>query len=604
VLNGRIYRAAFVPFLFALIIAAFSLGDRPLPFTSSLAPDAFDGARAFAEEQALAAHFPERQPGSRGDQALATYTATALRSLGGADSGGFRVHVRHLRAATIDGPRTLETVIAERPGASGAKPIVILAHRDAAGRGAPAELSATATLLELARVLAASETQRTIVLVSTSGGSDGAPGAADFAAHTSGSVDGAIVLGDLAGEIARKPFVVPFSDGLGSAPLRLQRIVSDAIAHEVGVVSGGPSTFGQLAHLALPLATGEQGPLLADGMPAVLVQVSGERGPATGEPVSSARLQSFGRAVLSAVYALDGAPDLQSGGTGGSGAGVPIQHKVLPEWSVRLLLGTLLLAPLLVAVDALARARRRRERVGRWVLWTLACALPFLLSAVFARLLGSTGVLAAPPGPVLPAALPLDASTVETVLAVALVLLLSWLAWPALLRRLGLRPRPDSDGAGVALLLVLAGLSIVVWVLNPFTALLLVPALNLWLLLVWTDWHPPARPAARAAALALVALGLAPFALLCVFYAHELGYSVGGLVAAIVLLFAGGYFGVVGILLSSIAFGCVAAATLVALRTRPDPLDVPGEGPPITVRGPVSYAGPGSLGGTESALRR
>ena len=26
--------------------------------------------------------------------------------------------------------------------------------------------------------------------------------------------------------------------------------------------------------------------------------------------------------------------------------------------------------------------------------------------------------------------------------------------------------------------------------------------------------------------------------------------------------------------------------------------------PPITVRGPVSYAGPGSLGGTDSALRR
>jgi hypothetical protein len=25
---------------------------------------------------------------------------------------------------------------------------------------------------------------------------------------------------------------------------------------------------------------------------------------------------------------------------------------------------------------------------------------------------------------------------------------------------------------------------------------------------------------------------------------------------------------------------------------------------PVTVRGPVSYAGPGSLGGTESALRR
>jgi hypothetical protein len=36
---------------------------------------------------------------------------------------------------------------------------------------------------------------------------------------------------------------------------------------------------------------------------------------------------------------------------------------------------------------------------------------------------------------------------------------------------------------------------------------------------------------------------------------------------------------------------------------RRDPAD--GDGAvPITVRGPAGYAGPGSLGGTESALRR
>jgi hypothetical protein len=47
--------------------------------------------------------------------------------------------------------------------------------------------------------------------------------------------------------------------------------------------------------------------------------------------------------------------------------------------------------------------------------------------------------------------------------------------------------------------------------------------------------------------------------------------------------------------------GCVltAAAVLVALARQPRPEEVP-----VTVRGPVGYAGPGSLGGTESALRR
>jgi hypothetical protein len=47
--------------------------------------------------------------------------------------------------------------------------------------------------------------------------------------------------------------------------------------------------------------------------------------------------------------------------------------------------------------------------------------------------------------------------------------------------------------------------------------------------------------------------------------------------------------------------GCAAGAVMIALhgRVHDDAGSVP-----ITVRGPSSYAGPGSLGGTESALRK
>jgi hypothetical protein len=49
------------------------------------------------------------------------------------------------------------------------------------------------------------------------------------------------------------------------------------------------------------------------------------------------------------------------------------------------------------------------------------------------------------------------------------------------------------------------------------------------------------------------------------------------------------------------------AAALLAL-TAPAALAGGGhmtdDGAPLTIRGPLSYAGPGSLGGTESALRR
>jgi hypothetical protein len=67
------------------------------------------------------------------------------------------------------------------------------------------------------------------------------------------------------------------------------------------------------------------------------------------------------------------------------------------------------------------------------------------------------------------------------------------------------------------------------------------------------------------------------------------------------LLVAGGGVSVATWVLWSLVAGTFLAALLVAARKPPrDPLE-PQE---ITVRGPASYAGPGSLGGTESALRR
>src|ERR1700726_2819961 len=242
-LNGRLYRVAFVPFLFALAIAAFSLGTRPAALTSTLAPDAFEGKRAFAELGALSARYPDRRPGSRGDEALAGYIAHTLEGLGGTAGGGFSVRTLHFEGQTIDGQRRLSTVIAQRPGSTNSSPIVILAHRDAAARGSRAELSGTAALLELARVFAARETKRTIVLVSTSGGSGGAAGAADLAEHgadigQSGPLDAAIALGDVAGARERTPFVVPFSDDPGAASLQLQRTLDYAITQQTGANPG------------------------------------------------------------------------------------------------------------------------------------------------------------------------------------------------------------------------------------------------------------------------------------------------------------------------------------------------------------------------------
>jgi hypothetical protein len=604
--DGRIYRAAFVPLLFVLVIAGFSLTGRPIPLSSTLAPEAFDGARAFADLRSLAKRFPERQPGSVGDNRLAAEIAGTLRGLSGAGGssgagaagGGFQVSTRLIHAQTIEGARTLTTVIAQRPGSSNESPIVIVAHRDGVARGSAAELSGTAALLELAHVFSQSETRRTIVLVSTSGGSGGYAGAVDFAQHSVRPLDAAIVLGDLAGTVVRKPLVLPYASVAGTAPESLQLTLDDAISQEVGVTSGAPDAVAQLAHLALPLATGEQAPLNAAGIPSVLVQVSGERGPSPGEGVSEARLQNFGRSVLDAVYALDEGPDIPAP----SSPHLLLGRRALPDWAVRLLVLALLLPPLLVCVDTLARLRRRRERVLRWVLWTLAAALPFFAAALFAVLLGGLAIVAAPGGQSPARSLSADGSGGAAVLATALVLVLALAAWPAFVRRAALPLRPSAEGAALAVLLVLLAVALLTWVFNPFACLLLVPALHLWLLAV----SPALRVRERGRALALGAIltGLLPLALLLIVYAQELGLGLGGLAESVVLALAGGQVGLFGALLWSVALGCLLAVTLRVLAAAPVGSVGGQEWAEASTRGPVSYAGPGSLGGTESALRR
>jgi hypothetical protein len=177
---------------------------------------------------------------------------------------------------------------------------------------------------------------------------------------------------------------------------------------------------------------------------------------------------------------------------------------------------------------------------------------------------------------------------------------LAWLLWPVLLRRLGLAVRPDPQAAGVSTLLVLSLAGLGVWAVNPFAALLVAPAAHLWLLVA----SPELRPR-RPGALALVALGLAPLAALVAFYARGLGLGVGQVALTGVLLLAGGHVGIAASLVWSVLLGCAAGMALIAARTPPaagaPELDEEAE---ITIRGPLGYAGPGSLGGTESALRR
>ena len=142
---------------------------------------------------------------------------------------------------------------------------------------------------------------------------------------------------------------------------------------------------------------------------------------------------------------------------------------------------------------------------------------------------------------------------------------------------------------------MLAIASVAVWVVNPFAALALLPAFHIWLLVAAAP-----EPAPRPAGVALVALGLlVPLLIgLAILYRLSLG-PLSGLWYAF-LLVTGHHVGLYTALLGALLLTCFAAALRIAAARRPQRRERDG----ASVRGPGGYAGPGSLGGTESALWR
>jgi peptidase M28-like protein len=588
-LDPRIYRAALVPIVFALIVAAFALSDRPHPIGTTLQPDAFSAVRANRDLNAWATAFPDRRAGDSGDAALARRIAQAFRGL-----GSYEVTTPSFSAETADGKRELTTVIARQVGRPGPG-LVVVAHRDALGHGARAELSGTAAMLELARVVRGGHLQRTVTFVSTSGGSAGLGGARDLV-HRLGSTDAILVVGDLGGTTVRRPLVTGWSTGNGIGSLQLRRTIEAAVRKEANTNPGGSRATSQWARLAFPVTVGEQGPLVAAGRAAALLSVSGERSPGAGDPVLQGRLQAFGRAALRSLTALDNGPDLE--GSGPSHSLVTVR-KVLPLWAVRLLVAAFLLAPVLVTVDGFARVRRRHEPVGPRLWWLAATAAPLVVALAFGWFLGVAGLLpATPPEPVAAGAIPIGGTGLAALIAMALAAVLTWIVLrPVLLRAAGVSGRPHGNGAGIALLVMWCALAGVLWLTNPYAAALLVPGAHLLLAVVAREVR-----LRRALGFALVVLAAVPFALVDISIAGQLGLSPGDFAWFCVLLVAGGIVGPFGWVVWSLVLVCLLTAARFALRGRV--AAAPTEPHEVTVRGPITYAGPGSLGGTESALRR
>lgn len=589
-IEPRIYRAAFVPAILAAVLVMFSLESRPGPLPQGLPADVvFGGSGGAATAGRIVAAARDRRAGSAGDRRAAGVVADAFRRRG--------FTVEKDRFSSHD--RELVNVIGRRAGKS-RRQIVVVADRDAAGvPDAAGSASDTAALLELARVFQGRPSNRTLVLASVDGGALGEVGAARLGSSVGNPalVDGVVVASSLGYGGPDRPAVVAWSNATEPAGLRLQRTAAESLRAEVEGVAQGASAAGQLARLSFPLGIGAQGVLLDQGFDAVRIAGGGELQDTASSRVrdiDQERLGVGGRAVLRTVTALDQAR------RPGEGAGtyVTAVSQVMPGWVLSVLGLALILPALVASVDAFARLRRRRKPIAAWAGWLGAGVMAFVIGVALAHFLAFVGAIDPPASPVGPYLSPLAAGPIA---ALALVVAAIGLAWVGL-RRLAAAADPDlrtpsAPGAAVVLGLALSLATLVLWLVNPFSALIMVPALHLWMLAVLVDPAP-----GRRGRLALVAGGLVLPLVLAIYELSILSLDPLSGAWYLMLLVTGGHVGVLGALL-----GCVYAASLgsviaIALSTPPEPKRPPREVP--KVRGPATYAGPGSLGGTDSALRR
>jgi hypothetical protein len=598
VIEPRIYRAGFLPALLAIVLVAFSLVTAPTAVPQGLAADAlFEGTTAVSTVRDIATTTPDRRAGKPGDAAVASRVKQAFLS--------------HGFPTTIDrfdenGTR-LVNVIGRRPGNT-SKQIVVMAARDAATVPDEAGSAAdTAALIEFARVFEGRASQKTLVLASVDGAQLGDAGARRFAESITnpGDVVAVIVLSNLGATRSSGPLLVSWSNDVSRGSVGVERTVAASLREELGSIPHQEGAFAQFARLTFPVAPGAQGALLENGINSVRVSGSGELRPSPPDKhVAVLRYGSLGRSALRAVSALDAA-----GAPPGHGPSVYIQFagKLLPAWPVKLLALALVLPALLASVDALARTRRRREPVSPWLVWLASALLPFVIALALALLLVLVGVAKdAPPAPLDPRSLKLDGGAIGSLIATTVALALAWaLGRSSLIRRAANLPDASAPGAACVTAIALSALATVLVFTNPYAALLLVPAVHLWMLATLTDvrWR---------GGTVMFLIGLLPIAAIALYY--MLRFDLGPLKAVwyLFLLVTGDQTGVlttIALLVLAAIAGSVAAILFARARHGEPAAPRAGGGrrpaePQPSIFGPGGHAGPGAIGNARSTLGR
>ncbi|MDP9187859.1 MAG: hypothetical protein M3O25_01255, partial [Actinomycetota bacterium] len=457
-----IWRTALLAAPVALVVAMFSLQEVPKPLEAQIPPDAFDSEAAATLASDLAAQFPDPRPGSESDEGFAELVSSRFQAIPSAEVAEQRFD------ATFEGDDVqLRNLLVTLPGRS-ERQIALIAQRDAAeGSGAATGIASTAALLEIATGFSGTTHDKTLVFVSTDGGSIGALGAKRFIRDYSEKslLDAAIVLSQPAAPDPQAPFVIPWSTGPQSTSASLAVTANATLSEEAGMPAGDPGPLAELMRLAIPSGLGEQGPLIESGLDSLRVSSAGELplAPELDRPeeVSQRSLGTFGRATLSLMLALDASPGPTAHGPN---AYIGLAGNLLPGWSLAMLALVLLAPVALLCGLAIAEAARSPLEAARALGWVAMRAVPFGFALATVYVFDLVGLIPSPDFPFRPAA---ESLGTGGAVGVAIALLVGG-AVAFLLRPL-LAPPPSVASCAPAAALGLAVLAAVgVWFVNPY----------------------------------------------------------------------------------------------------------------------------------------
>ena len=472
----RLYRLAWLPAVFALIVLMFSLEGAPEAVEPATATATFEGERAVAEARRIAVAAPEREPGGAGDAQVADLVESRFEEVAAG-----AVSEQTFETAYEGEQVELRNVLLTLPGEAQSSVVVAAARDSARGPGAASSAAATAVLIELANALGVTGHEKTYVLASTSGSAAGAAGARELLANLPerDSVDAVIVISQPGAAQTESPYVVSTATDESSGPAQLERTAELAVETQAELRSGAPSVFIQLARMAFPAGLGDQAPLIADGFDAISISAAGERlvepSADLADDLSAPTLEAFGRAVQATVAAVDvAAADLDPG----AASHLELGDNLLGGWTVALLALALLLPAAVAATDACARAWRSGSAPLAGLAWGAARALPWIGALVALYALAIVGAIPRPPFPFDPALYGFGARAAITLALIVVAGVTSAI----LLRSRGVSADRAPGAALPAIGAIAVASCLAIWLANPFLALLLVPAAHVWLL--------------------------------------------------------------------------------------------------------------------------